>query len=465
MDGNQLYGPDAAGGPPPQPIIIVEVSPAPPPQPPARFRRRVWLPVGLFVATCLSTFMAGLFPTVFFPHLWPQLTAEQLLYALKYSSAVMTILLCHEMGHFLQAWRCGVHASLPYFIPFPFSPIGTFGAVIGMEPRRGSRRDIFDIGISGPIAGLVPTLIFLVLGLHWSRVDIVPPGAMQYGDPLLVKWLVARMFGAIPPGCAVTPHPVAFAAWVGLLITSLNLIPVGQLDGGHVLYGMLRQKAHGVATLMLGAAIAAALIFNCWQQWWLMLVLLCVLGARHPPTADDSVPLGRLRCLLGILMFAFVPIGFTPHPVDLEQKEERAPPPERRPPDDGDTIVLVPQRLDGGGDAAAEVDEGLAGAAVADFHDGRRAEQAAEVDHVARLRPRHGNQPHGRRLVVHHADGHLVGDDGGDGFGRGVAGDGDHVQADGADARHGFELFQDEVAASDGLRQGGVFAHGDERPA
>jgi Zn-dependent protease len=433
MDESQLHEPDGSPQPPPQ-VIILEVVP----EPPARRRRRsVRVPVLLFAATCLSTFFAWLVLTVLMPAGPPRLTAAIFLDALKYASAIMTILLCHEMGHFLQARRCGVHASLPYFIPFPFSPIGTFGAVIVMEPRKGNRRDIFDIGISGPIAGLVPTMIFLVLGLHWSKVDVLPPDAIRFGDPLLVQWLVSWIFGPIPPGYDVMMHPVAFAAWVGLLITSLNLIPVGQLDGGHVAYGMFRSRAHAVARIVLVAAIVAALSFNYWQQWWPMLLLLCFLGTRHPPTSDDAVPLGLLRYLLGILIFAFVPLGFTPHPMIPE------PPPRQQPPqDDSNTIyALIPQRLDGGGDAAAEVDERVAGAGIADFHDGRGAEQAAEINHVARLRPRHGDQPHGRRLVVHHADGHLVGDDGGDGFRGGVAGNGDHVEADRADARHGLELL------------------------
>jgi Zn-dependent protease len=476
-------------------VIVWEVLPEQPPEwwPRPPRRRRVRLPVLLFVATCLSTFLAPLFPYVFMPAAWPHITAANWLDALKYSSAIMTILVCHEMGHFVQAWRYGVYASLPYFIPFPISRIGTLGAVIAMEPRKGDRRALFDIGISGPIAGLVPTMIFLLLGLHWSEVKVIPQGAEQYGDPLLVQWLGSWFFGTIPPHHDVMMHPLAFAAWVGLLLTSLNLIPVGQLDGGHVLYGLLRSRAQPVATLVLGLAIAAVMMFHLW--WWsLMLVLLLVMGPRHPPTARDDVPLGLPRYVLGLLIFAFVPLGFTPYPFVLEPEGERAPPPERRlPPQDGNTIyvlipqgldggvgwhalrnegrgraenhalrcaqgratrsiyVLIPQGLDGGGDAAAEVHEGLAGAAVADFHDRRGPEQAAEIHPVAGLGPRHGNQPHGGRLVVDHADGHFVGDDGGNGLRRGVAGDGDHVQSDRADAGHRLELLQHEVSASDGV--------------
>ena len=152
----------------------------------------------------------------------------------------MTILLCHEMGHFLQAQRYGVYASLPFFIPVPVQPFGTMGAVIVMEPRVGHRRALFDIGITGPLAGLVPTLVFLVIGLQHSTFAM--PGKESYGDPLLVRFLANWILGPTPAGLAIVVDPMAFAGWVGLFITSLNLIPIGQLDGGHVLYALLRRR-------------------------------------------------------------------------------------------------------------------------------------------------------------------------------------------------------------------------------
>ena len=134
------------------------------------------------------------------------------------------------------------------------------------------------------------------------------------------------MFPPLPPHFDVYMHPVAFAAWVGLLITSLNLIPIGQLDGGHVLYGMLRSKANTVATIILGLATAAVFAFQCWL-WTLMLVLLFFLGSRHPPTADDDVPLGWPRYVLGVLILCFIPLGFTPQP--FVPGEGRPEPPQR----------------------------------------------------------------------------------------------------------------------------------------
>jgi membrane-associated protease RseP (regulator of RpoE activity) len=269
-------------------------------------RRRVWLPLGLFVATILSTFLAqalyvdGEFRWHFMP-----------LQGLEYSAAVMTILLCHEMGHFIQAWRYGVHASWPYFLPMPFSPIGTLGAVIVMEPGKGDRRALFDIGISGPLAGLLPALVCCAVGLAWSK-PVVPGGdaGTGVGSSLLFSFL-ARVFG--PGDGPIDLHPLAFAGWVGLLVTAINLVPIGQLDGGHVIYGLMRGKARWLALLFLVGAMVAIAKSGYW--WWSpMLFLLVFIGIRHPPTADDRVPLGPVRYVLGWLTLALMPLAFAPIP-------------------------------------------------------------------------------------------------------------------------------------------------------
>ena len=257
-------------------------------------RRRLWLPVGLFVATCLSTLFAG---------------------GLMYAVPLMTILICHEAGHFLQARRYGLYTSYPFFIPMPLGFIGTFGAVIAMDPRIANRRALFDIGISGPLAGLVPTLVFCVLGLHWSE---TAPGDGLFGAPILFEQIAIWVKGPIPEGHMVYMHPIAFAGWVGLLITSINLLPIGQLDGGHVLYGLLKTGANRVASLLLLAA-AGGMLYQSMQigrpsPWFLMLLLLTMMGPTHPPTANDHVPLGAGRTVLGWATLAFFPLGFTPTP-------------------------------------------------------------------------------------------------------------------------------------------------------
>ncbi len=295
---------------------LVEVSPAAPWEwrevRPVQRKRRWEVPLILFVATCLSTLVAG--GTQFappHPGLWALIVA-----GLRYAVPVMTILVCHEAGHFIQAHRYRVYASFPYFIPMPLTPLGTFGAVIAMEPRIGHRRALFDIGISGPLAGLVPTMIFLVVGLQRSTLAMPPHGSQLYGDPLLFSFMANWILGPIPNGYEVVVDPMAFAAWVGLLVTSLNLIPIGQLDGGHILYALLRRKAHKVATFLLFAALF--LVIWKWQYlggWILMIVLLMIMGPIHPPTADDEEPLGVGRMILGWLTLAFIVIGFTPTPI------------------------------------------------------------------------------------------------------------------------------------------------------
>ena len=185
-----------------------------------------------------------------------------------------------------------------------------------MEPRRGNVRAVFDIGISGPLAGLLPTLIFLCLGLSWSHCELPQQGDYVFGAPLLVKMFFTWMHGPIPVGQCIAYHPIAFAGWVGLLVTSINLMPIGQLDGGHILFGMFPKKAHVASAVFLVAAICLSIRF--WlPTWWLMLGLITVLGTRHPPTADNSVPLGPWRYALGLATLAFLLVGFTPVPIRL----------------------------------------------------------------------------------------------------------------------------------------------------
>lgn len=301
--------------------ILAELVPEPAAQVPPRrpIRRRVALPLLLFMATWLSTLIAGGATAAIAVAGQSGIAAglaAGLVEGAKFAVPLMTILIFHEMGHFLQARRYGVYASFPFFIPMPISPLGTLGAVIAMEPRIGDRRALFDIGITGPLAGLVPTMIFCVVGLHWSHYAVPPEGSLIFGDPLVFQWLTEWVLGPRPPGHDVLVHPMAFAAWAGLLVTSLNLIPIGQLDGGHILYALLRKKAYPVATLLLLSAVFLVVFnFALYGPWLLMLVLLVALGPKHPPTRNDYVRLGAVRVLLGWLTLAFIIIGFTPQPI------------------------------------------------------------------------------------------------------------------------------------------------------
>jgi Zn-dependent protease len=317
-----------------EPLVAELVAEPSRPRRPLMLGRR--LPLTLFVLTCVSVLLAGTrLPDVFlntvlevvFEQRWTldvhklaRLLPEMCLHGYIYGLSVMTILVCHEMGHYIQARRYRVPATLPLFVPMPIGPIGTLGAVIAMRPGVGDRRAIFDIGISGPLAGLVPTLVFAVVGLLLSKKAVLSPNAEVYGDPLLMQLLVRLIFGPLPPGHDVVLHPMAFAAWVGLLVTSINLIPIGQLDGGHVLYALLRRKAHQVASFLLTAAavaVVASTVFFHYPAWFVMVLLLFFMGPKHPPTANDDVPLGPVRIVLGWLTLAFVLVGFTPMPFQM----------------------------------------------------------------------------------------------------------------------------------------------------
>lgn len=278
---------------------------------PPQLRSRRTLALFLFVATCASTFLSG-----------SGLAGEgasgdaMIRAGFTYSFAIMGILLAHEMGHYLQARRYRVPASLPYFIPFPISPFGTMGAVIVQVAGVANRKAMFDIAVSGPLAGLVLTFPILWIGLQHAGSAPLPPNhhGLVFGDPLILTWMFEWMHGAKPAGYEIELNPLLFAGWVGVFITALNLIPIGQLDGGHILYTLIGRRAHSVAILLVAAAIAY-MVFTANYAYSVMLFLLLMMGPRHPPTADDTVPLGWFRVLLGWLTLGFIIVGFTPTPI------------------------------------------------------------------------------------------------------------------------------------------------------
>lgn len=257
-----------------------------------------------------------------------QVFRQSLWMGFQYAGPVMLILVFHEMGHYLQAVRYGVPASLPYFIPLPVAPLGTMGAVIFQSPGAATRRQMFDIAVSGPLAGLVATIPVLYFGLSRSQYIEVPPQAgfgLSFGEPLLLTWMVELLHGPAGPNDVFAMNPVAMAGWVGLFVTSLNLLPIGQLDGGHILYTLIRRRAHVVALLLYSSAIAAV-IFLGNTSFVLLLLLLLLTGIRHPPTADDAEPLGLGRHLVGWLTLGFLVIGFTPEPISWKPLAPEQPP-------------------------------------------------------------------------------------------------------------------------------------------
>jgi membrane-associated protease RseP (regulator of RpoE activity) len=299
---------------------------------------RTRLALTLFLLTCLSTFLTGfigpegpVIPTIFdLDHrvLERMLTREfsaRAINGLIYSGCLMAILTAHELGHYLQSRRYRVPASLPYFIPFPVSPFGTMGAVIVQQAGVADRKSMFDIAISGPLAGLLVALPVAYWGILNSRIAALGGPVQVYGDPLLLKWMYQAVHGPIPAGSDVLLNPMLFAGWVGIFITALNLIPIGQLDGGHILYCLVGRRAHYVARALFvfAASVVVVNVFFLDNQayivWWLMLFLIWIFGTRHPPTANDRVPLGRLRVVLGWLALMFIFIGFTPTPIYINE--------------------------------------------------------------------------------------------------------------------------------------------------
>ena len=222
---------------------------------------------------------------------------------LVYMGAVIAILLFHEMGHFLATVRYKIPASFPFFIPFPFSPIGTMGAVIGMAGHRADRKQTFDIGIAGPLAGLVVAIPVLWMGIKQLDMTVPAAGAIQIDCPLIVRMMLpfARPdLKSINTLWISQTNPMFMAAWVGLLITGLNMMPVSQLDGGHVLYALLLKKGHWFARLFLLFAISYVVFANA-LMWSVMIIIVMLIGIDHPPTSNDRVELGWFRTILGFV--------------------------------------------------------------------------------------------------------------------------------------------------------------------
>jgi membrane-associated protease RseP (regulator of RpoE activity) len=289
--------------------------------PPAR-HRRVRLPLILFAATCLSTFWVGIshwLPWIPFvpsppPHLRQMLVARGM-DGLVYMVCLVGILLTHEMGHFLATVRYRIPASFPYFIPLPISPIGTMGAVIGMDGLRANRRELFDIGLAGPLAGLLLAVPIMCIGIAQLDLTHMAYGPFAVDSPLFVR--IALQVIQPPgyePGGLIYFHqlnPYFMAGWVGFLITGLNMLPVSQLDGGHVIYTLFGKRAHWVARAFMLLAIAFVAISQQWS-WTLMIALVLFIGPDHPPTQDDRVPLGPVRTVLGYLAILIPVFCFTP---------------------------------------------------------------------------------------------------------------------------------------------------------
>jgi membrane-associated protease RseP (regulator of RpoE activity) len=256
--------------------------------------RPFWPNVVLFLLTTLSTFLIG---------------------GLMYSFAILSILVAHEMGHYLASRKYGVRSSLPYFIPFPLPPFGTLGAVIRTKSPIPHRKALFDIGSWGPLFGLALAIPAVVVGLLLSEVVEVsklPDHSTSLGNSPLLSLLQWICLGDLPPGTDVVLHPIAYAGWVGLFITSLNLLPTGQLDGGHIIYALFGSHSKIIFRLTLLGITLVCLIYNL--GWLLLVIILFFIGYKHPPPLDDQTPLDWRRKVVGGLAFLIFFTAFTPVP-------------------------------------------------------------------------------------------------------------------------------------------------------
>jgi len=241
-----------------------------------------------------------------------------------FALSLLSILLAHELAHYFTSRRYRVPASLPYFIPLPIpdflgNVLGTLGAVIVMKGRIGNRRAMLDIGAAGPLVGLFVAIPVLLLGLSLSQLEPLPldQGYMMEGNSLLYLLMKYAVFGRWLPGGGVDVfiHPVAFAGWAGLLVTSLNLIPAGQLDGGHVLYSLLGERAQRLTwPIILALGILGVV---AWPGWFLWAGLVFLFGQRHPGPLDTITQLDAKRKVVAVLVLVVFLLTFTPAPLKL----------------------------------------------------------------------------------------------------------------------------------------------------
>jgi len=289
----------------------------PPPRPKFQHNyRRHLIFFGLtFVSATLASvwpaLVSGVDPALLFT--WPVIEA-----GLWYSIPVLTILSAHEFGHYFACRYYNVDATLPYFIPAPLFLAGTLGAVIRIKEPFPSKRALFDIGVAGPLAGFIALVPFLIIGMTMSTVGPVPEGALYFGEPLLWKLLEWWFFGLIPPGMDVMLHPLGFAAWWGMLATALNLLPFGQLDGGHIVYSLLGRRATYVSLATLGATL---ILTTRAASWWsmavMMLVMAMLVGLGHPRLIDEDTPLDGRRKLVAAFTGLIFVLSFTPVPIEF----------------------------------------------------------------------------------------------------------------------------------------------------
>lgn len=297
-------------------------------------RRRIGLPLLLFLLTVMSTLFVGLHLTqayeqnrppyteaIYFP-IFHQVAEnpELLLAGWPFAVTLLGILLAHELGHYFACRYYGIVASYPYFLPAP-TLIGTMGAFIRINSPIVNRRALFDVGIAGPLVGFVLAVPALALGVAYSKVipGAASESAILFGNPPLV-WFLEKLFWPGVPSEDIFLHPIGRAAWVGLFATALNLLPVGQLDGGHIVYAIAARRHRLLSRTFLLSLLIAGFVGIwfpelVWPGWFFWGGLLLLIGMRHPTVLNPGPPLDRRRmwvAALGLLVFllCFTPVPF-----------------------------------------------------------------------------------------------------------------------------------------------------------
>ena len=281
--------------------------------------------LGLFLATVVTTLLAGTMVLGGVPpgELWQDPT--RIVVGLPFAASLLAILGVHEFGHYTLGRRHGMPVSLPYFIPVPPIPpflLGTLGAVIRLRGAIRDRRALFDMAVAGPLAGLVVAVPVYVLGLRLSSVVHIPPdlaegGYVRFGDALLPKLIERLTLGSLPPDFDILLHPVGVAAWFGFFVTALNLIPAGQLDGGHIVYALFGQRHALISKLAVGALVLIGLWYQSinWLVWAALIIGL--MGFQHTPTMDDITPLDGRRRALGVFALVLLFLLLPPVPLSI----------------------------------------------------------------------------------------------------------------------------------------------------
>jgi membrane-associated protease RseP (regulator of RpoE activity) len=248
-------------------------------------------------------------------------TASQIwIGALWFSLSGIAILLSHEMGHYLACRYYRIDASPPYFLPFP-NIFGTMGAFIRIRSPFPHRRALFDVGVAGPFAGFVVAVLLLIVGVAWSRVVPYPKDfvGIEFGEPLIFKAVAWAFWGRVSEGQTLNLHPMGFAAWAGCFLTAINLLPIWQLDGGHIAYSVVGRRARYVTFVGTLAMIALTFLYTyTWAAWVvLIVVMIFFFGPDHAPTLNDEEPLGTRRTVLAVLAGVVLILCFTPVPIDV----------------------------------------------------------------------------------------------------------------------------------------------------